>query len=229
MNGRQFIARVRKWARGRNLEVRFVASEGAGSHGTLYAGHRRTTVKDRKKEIGKGLLGKMLADLGIDRDDFQETERRICRRRTGNVPDTYNYPAEIERDEDGRFVVAFPDFGWGATDGATRDEALAEARDLLRELIATTMREGGDLPERSRAGRGRPLVVPPVQLALKAALYEAWREAGISQRRLARDLDVAESEVRRMLNPEHSTKAETIDRALRRLGKRVTVTVGEAA
>ena len=57
MNGRLFIVRVRKWARSRNLEVRFVASEGAGSHGTLYAGNRRTTVKDRKKEIGKGLLG----------------------------------------------------------------------------------------------------------------------------------------------------------------------------
>ena len=55
------------------------------------------------------------------------------------------------------------------------------------------------------------------------AVYEAWREAGISQRRLARDLDVAESEVRRMLNPEHSTKTATIDRALRRLGRRVTV------
>ena len=41
-----------------------------GSHGTLYAGARRTTVKDRKKEIGKGLLNKMLADLGIDREDF---------------------------------------------------------------------------------------------------------------------------------------------------------------
>ena len=47
-----------------------MASEGSGSHGTLYAGNRRTTVKDRKKEIGRGLLGKMLADLGIDRDDF---------------------------------------------------------------------------------------------------------------------------------------------------------------
>ena len=70
MNGRQFIARVRRWARSRSLEVRFVASEGAGSHGTLYAGNRRTTVKDRKKEIGKGLLAEMLADLGIDRDDF---------------------------------------------------------------------------------------------------------------------------------------------------------------
>ena len=62
MNGRQFIARARKWARQRDLEVHFVASEGSGSHGT--------TVKDRKKEIGKGLLNKMLADLGIDRDDF---------------------------------------------------------------------------------------------------------------------------------------------------------------
>ena len=70
MNGRQFIARARKWAKARNLEVSFVVSEGPGSHGTLYAGDRKTTVKDRKKEIGKGLLAKMLADLGIDRDEF---------------------------------------------------------------------------------------------------------------------------------------------------------------
>ncbi len=142
---------------------------------------------------------------------------------------TYNYPADIERDDDGRYVVSFRDFGWGATDGATRDEALAEARDLLRELIAATMREGKDLPEPSPATRRRPLIVSPLPIALKAALYEAWREARISQRRLARELDVAESEVRRMLNPDHATKTATIDRVLRRLGKRVSVTVGKAA
>lgn len=70
MNGRQFIAKVRRWARGRNLDVHFVASQGPGSHGTLHVGDRKTTVKDRKKEIGKGLLAKMLGDLGIDKDDF---------------------------------------------------------------------------------------------------------------------------------------------------------------
>ena len=70
MNGRQFIVKVRRWAKARNLEVRFAASEGPGSHGTLYAGDRKTTVKDRKKEIGKGLLAKMLGDLGIEKDDF---------------------------------------------------------------------------------------------------------------------------------------------------------------
>ncbi len=145
------------------------------------------------------------------------------------MPDTFSYPAEIERDEDGRFVVTFPDFGWGATDGATVEEARAEAGDLLRELIAATMREGADLPGPSRAGKRQLLVAPPVPIALKAVLYEAFRKAGVSQRRFARDLNIAESEVRRMLNPDHSTKVATIDRALLQLGKRVTVTVGEAA
>ncbi len=145
------------------------------------------------------------------------------------MPDSYDYPAVIERDEDGRHVVSFPDFGWGATDGATRTEALEEARDLLRELIAATMREGGSLPEPSKIASSQPLVVPPVHIALKAALYEACREAGIPERLLARELNIKESELRRMLNPDHATRAASVDRALRRLGKRLTVTFGAAA
>lgn len=47
-----------------------MASEGSGSHGTIYVGERKTTVKDRKKEIGKGLLAKMLGDLQIEKSDF---------------------------------------------------------------------------------------------------------------------------------------------------------------
>ncbi|MDE0333850.1 MAG: type II toxin-antitoxin system HicB family antitoxin [Defluviicoccus sp.] len=78
------------------------------------------------------------------------------------MPDTHAYPAEIERDEDGRYVVTFPALGWGATDGETRDEALAEARDLLRELIAATMREGKDLPMPSPADNRNPLLVLPM-------------------------------------------------------------------
>lgn len=70
MNGREFIARARRWAKAKDLEVHFVASEGSGSHGTLYVGERKTTVKDRKKEIGKGLLAKMLGDLQIEKSDF---------------------------------------------------------------------------------------------------------------------------------------------------------------
>lgn len=75
MNGRQFVRHVRKWAKAKGLDVRFAASEGSGSHGTLYVGNRKTTVKDRKKDIGKGLLNKMLADLAIAKDEFPHVRR----------------------------------------------------------------------------------------------------------------------------------------------------------
>ena len=77
-------------------------------------------------------------------------------RRIELMPDTCTYPAEIERNEDGRYVVTFPDFGWGAMQGATLDEALAEAKDLLREPIVTTIRQGEGLPEPSRADKRHP-------------------------------------------------------------------------
>ena len=41
----------------------------------LYVGKRETTVRDRKKEMGKGVLAKMLGELGIARDDLEASER----------------------------------------------------------------------------------------------------------------------------------------------------------
>ena len=71
MTGTQFIKRVRRWTKDKGLEKpNFLAKKGAGSHGTLFVGDRETIVKDRKKEIGPGLLNKMLADLGIDKNEF---------------------------------------------------------------------------------------------------------------------------------------------------------------
>ena len=76
MTGKQFIKRVRRWAKDKDLgRPNFLAKKGAGSHGTLFVGDRETTVKDRKKEIGKGLLNKMLADLGIDKKEFLRAGR----------------------------------------------------------------------------------------------------------------------------------------------------------
>ncbi|MGH7088856.1 MAG: hypothetical protein ACREFQ_08145 [Stellaceae bacterium] len=50
--------------------MRFEKRHGKGSHGTLYYGNRKTTVKDRKKEIRMGLLGAMIDQLGLDKDDL---------------------------------------------------------------------------------------------------------------------------------------------------------------
>ncbi len=72
ITGADFIRRIRKIARTRRIEVRFESRRGKGSHGRLYCGDRFTTVKDRKKEIGPGLLRKMLTDLSLDLSDLEE-------------------------------------------------------------------------------------------------------------------------------------------------------------
>lgn len=71
MNGNELLRRLRKVARQRGLRLKLVRERGKGSHATLYFGDRFTLMKDRKKEIGPGLLVKMLADLGLEKPDIE--------------------------------------------------------------------------------------------------------------------------------------------------------------
>ncbi len=61
---------MRKVGRRTGVPVRFDPRPGKGSHGRLYYGGRATTMKDRKKEIRKGLLRAMLRELGLTLDDI---------------------------------------------------------------------------------------------------------------------------------------------------------------
>ena len=66
VKGAEFERRLRKAARRKKVVCLFVADKGKGSHGRLYFGEEFTTLKDRKKEIGRDLLAKMCHDLKID-------------------------------------------------------------------------------------------------------------------------------------------------------------------
>ena len=71
MNGSDFIAKVKRVGKERGVPVSFDKRHGKGSHGTLYYGDRKTTVKDRKKEIGMGLLIEMAKQLGLTQQDLE--------------------------------------------------------------------------------------------------------------------------------------------------------------
>ena len=71
MNGGEFERKIKKIGRSRGVAVAFDAGHGKGSHGRLYYGDRFTTLKDRKKEIGPGLLNAMLAQLGLTKSDLE--------------------------------------------------------------------------------------------------------------------------------------------------------------
>ena len=72
MTGAEFLRLITRLGRTRGVTVRYDAQRGKGSHGTLYFNGRRTTLKDPKKEIGPGLLRKMLADLGLSSRDLED-------------------------------------------------------------------------------------------------------------------------------------------------------------
>ncbi len=69
MTGSEFERRIRRYGKACGLPVRF-ETHGKGSHGRLYLGSRFTTLKDRRKEIGPGLLNAMLTQLGLTRRDI---------------------------------------------------------------------------------------------------------------------------------------------------------------
>ncbi len=68
MNGREFIRRVRRYARSTKQDFRLDTRRGKGSHVVVQLANRRTTVP--QKEIGRGLLASMLRDLNINAGDF---------------------------------------------------------------------------------------------------------------------------------------------------------------
>ena len=140
----------------------------------------------------------------------------------------FAYPAVFKRDEDGRLFVNFPDFPSAHTDGANANEAMEEAIDCLGSDIAFALADKATVPKPSRLKRGQKLVPVPLWIVGKLALYWALGEAGISQSELARRLNVRETVVRRMLDPNHDTRPEKIQAALEALGRRVVVTYDAA-
>ena len=71
MTGREFIDRVIELGETRDIPTRIDLKRGKGSHVTLYYGARKTIVKDRRKEIGPGLLSAMIRQLGLNLRDFR--------------------------------------------------------------------------------------------------------------------------------------------------------------
>jgi mRNA interferase HicA len=70
VRGSEFLRKLRVLAQRNGVPLRFVPAKGKGSHGTVYFGSASTVLKDRKKELGIGLLRAMCKDLGIKSHDL---------------------------------------------------------------------------------------------------------------------------------------------------------------
>lgn len=143
------------------------------------------------------------------------------------------YPVVIEEHHEGPIedqgvLLTFPDFPEAITSGADRASALAHAVDCLEEALAGRINRREDIPAPSPAV-GRAMVAPGQLIAAKAGLYLAMRNCGINQAELARRMGLERPAINRLLDPRHASKPDQFDAAFAALGKRVILSIEDAA
>lgn len=116
----------------------------------------------------------------------------------------------------------FPDIPEAMTGGETREEALAMAQDALVTAFEFYFEDRNAIP--SPSAEGEEFVEVPASVAAKVFLLNEVVQQGLSNAELARMLDTRPQEITRVFDLQHSTKIDTIQKALAALGKRLEIT-----
>ena len=134
----------------------------------------------------------------------------------------YTYPCVFATDEGG-VSISFPDVPEALTCSENRSDAVALAQDALATALAGYVHERWHIPAPSLPVDGQELIPVPPVTAAKLALYTAMRVKDITNVELAKRLDVSETAVRKLLNPDHRSHIGQVERALRAVGRTLVV------
>lgn len=113
--------------------------------------------------------------------------------------------------------------------GETLDEALDSALDSIETALSIYVDDRRAIPTGGGKGaEGHAVLRLPALTASKVALWNTLLESGVSKAELARRLDVNRPQVDRLVDFLHHSKIENVERALKLLGRRISLMV-EAA
>jgi antitoxin HicB len=133
------------------------------------------------------------------------------------------YPARLKRQEEGGYVVTFPDIPEAITQGEDVEDALTHAAEALESALDFYFEDRKSVPPPSKPKRGQYLVELPPSVAAKVLLLNEMLRLKVRPAELARRLGTTAQEVNRLTNLRHATKIDRVDAALRTLGKRLVV------
>lgn len=128
------------------------------------------------------------------------------------------YPVTLEPDN-GVYLVQFPDIPEALTQGGSREEALEMALDALVTSFEFYFEDSEKVPAPS-AVTGDYVEVP-ASVTAKVIMLNAFIDSGLTQIQLANAMGVKKQEVTRLFDLQHSTKIDTIQKALLALGKQL--------
>ncbi len=135
----------------------------------------------------------------------------------------FGYRYNLERQENGWWLVRFPGIPEALTEGETEEQARASAVDCVVTALEGYMKERRPLPRESAGHAGADRAVLPSLVKAKLAVYETMRRKGWSNVKQARDLHMPENSVRRLLNLRHRSHLWIIDEALAKMNTELNV------
>ncbi len=134
----------------------------------------------------------------------------------------YRYPVKMLPDDNGTILVTFPDVPEAITFGENEEDALTRAAEALEAALSIYIDKNVEIPKPSRPNTKRTVVIGiPALTDAKISLYTAMRRAGVTRAELARQLGLQKSQIGRLLDLNHESRLDQIERALRALGKRL--------
>jgi len=133
------------------------------------------------------------------------------------------YRYTLERQDNGWWLVRFPGIPEALTEGETKEEARANARDCVITALEGYMKAGKPLPRGGLGHSGSDRAVLPSLVTAKLAVYETMRARGWSRVKLAKALGLSENSVRRLLDLHHSSHMRIIDSALAKMNAELSI------
>ena len=133
------------------------------------------------------------------------------------------YPATVESQKDGSYLVRFLDLPDTFTEGQSLDAALFKAAEALSAVLAWRLNEAKDVPAPTQKAKGAQYIAPDAKTQAAMLLRLARGERTLSD--LARALQTSWPAAKRLEDPTHWPSLKTLDRAAAALGKRLVLTL----
>lgn len=139
------------------------------------------------------------------------------------------YPVKLTPDENGTIIAEFPDIPGAITVGQDKANALEWAQDALLVMLSGIIEKHRPIPRPSPSDPGQPIIEVPPMAEAKLTIYQAMLDQGVSQLKMASLLHTDAKQIRRLLNLDHHSRFEQIEKALEVLGFRLTLDIRRAA
>ena len=99
------------------------------------------------------------------------------------------------------------------------------AADALATALAGYVHSQWEIPTPSQPVAGQEFIAVPTVLAAKLALYSAMHEQRISNAELASRLQISESAVQKLIDPERNSPIAHVQKAVQAVGRSLMVGV----